>query len=213
MTVAVFLLLWFGPLRNPGWLTPGFAAALFLIGLAAFSTGEFIREAVRKPYVIYNVVLGNQITPEDVPVLRETGYLEGGVWTRAYLAEHHPETIQTHEHDDGRVTYEVDEARLLELPHKDRVALGRVLFQYHCNDCHAMEQGYSAVAPLLRGQRREAVLDTIEHLEENIPYFMPPWAGKPEEAELITDYLMTIAPPRPPGMRPMTTDARRMEGN
>ena len=41
-----------GPYKNPGWLSPGFAIALFLFGLAAFSTGEFIREAVRKPYVV-----------------------------------------------------------------------------------------------------------------------------------------------------------------
>ena len=29
---------------------------------------------------------------------------------------------------------------------------------------------------------------------------MPPWCGTPEEAELLTDYLMTINPPRPAGM-------------
>ena len=61
LTIVTFFLLYFGPYRNPGWLSPGFACALFVFGLAAFSTGEFIREAVRKPYVIYNVVLGNQI--------------------------------------------------------------------------------------------------------------------------------------------------------
>ena len=37
---------------------------------------------MRKPYVIYNVVLGNQILPEEVPQLRAKGYLEGGTWTR-----------------------------------------------------------------------------------------------------------------------------------
>ena len=28
---------------------------------------------------------------------------------------------------------------------------------------------------------------------------MPPWCGTPEEAELMTDYLMSINPPRPEG--------------
>ncbi len=85
LTIVTFFLLYFGPYRNPGWLSPGFAGALLLFGLAAFSTGEFIREAVRKPYVIYNVVLGNQIMPEEVPQLRDQGYLEGGIWTKAYV--------------------------------------------------------------------------------------------------------------------------------
>jgi cytochrome bd-type quinol oxidase subunit 1 len=59
VTAVVFVLLYLGPYRNPGWIqTPGFAAALLLFGVAAVATGEFIREAVRKPYVVYNVSTG-----------------------------------------------------------------------------------------------------------------------------------------------------------
>ena len=71
LTVIVFFLLYFGPYRNPGWLSPGFAGSLCLFGIAAFATGEFIREAVRKPFVVYNVVLGNQVLPRDIPAMRE----------------------------------------------------------------------------------------------------------------------------------------------
>jgi len=201
LTIAVFALLFFGPLRNPGWLTPGFAVPLFLFGLAAFSAGEFVREAVRKPYIVYNVVLGNQVRPEDVPELRERGYLEGGLWTRAYVADRYPETIVMSKTTDG-TALEIDEARLLELPRQDQVHLGKVIFQYHCNDCHAMEQGYSATAPLLRAKPRELVLGTVRHLHR-AHFFMPPWCGTEEEAQLMTEYLMTIAPPRPEGMLPV----------
>jgi mono/diheme cytochrome c family protein len=182
--------LYFGPYRNPGWLSPGFAGALFLFGLAAFSTGEFIREAVRKPYVIYNVVLGNQIQPDEVPKLRNQGYLEGGVWTKAFVAKNYPQTIS-----QGSI----EENRLLELHAADRIGLGKTLFQYHCNDCHAGAVGYSAVGPLLRGRSREQVRSLIELLDSYV--FMPPWAGTSDEAELLTDYLMSIAPHRPEGMR------------
>jgi cytochrome bd ubiquinol oxidase subunit I len=190
LTIVVFFLLYFGPYRNPGWLSPGFAGALCLFGIAAFSTGEFIREAVRKPFVVYNVVLGNQVLPpQEVLKFRDAGYLESGRWTRAYVAENHPQTIV-----DGQIQgYE-----LLKLPHKDRIALGHVLFQYHCNDCHATTEGYSAVGPLLGGRSRSLVHSTVEHLES--VYFMPPWCGTADEAELMTDYLMSINPPRPSGM-------------
>jgi hypothetical protein len=187
---VTFFLLYFGPYRNPGWLSPGFAGPLLLFGLAAFSTGEFIREAVRKPYVIYNVVLGNQITPEEVPQLRSQGYLEGGIWTKAYVSKNYPQVSS-----DGII----QENRLLDLSGPDRIRLGEVLFQYHCNDCHAAALGFSAVGPLLRGRPRTEVRSLIEHLDTYL--FMPPWAGTEEEAELLTDYLMTIAPPRPGGMR------------
>lgn len=195
LTAIVFALLYLGPYRNPGWLTTGFAGSLFLFGVAAFSTGEFVREAVRKPYIVYNVVLGNQIYPEEVRPMRQQGYLESGVWTKAYVVAKHG--------DDGRIVADgkIDERALLDLPAKDRVALGEVLFQYHCNDCHAARDGYSAAGRLLQGRPREMTRSLIEHLER-AHFFMPPWAGTPEEADLITDYLESIAPARPAGMAP-----------
>jgi mono/diheme cytochrome c family protein len=190
LTAVVFFLLYFGPYRNPGWLSPGFAGSLCLFGIAAFSTGEFIREAVRKPFVSYNVVLANQIFPAEVQGLRREGYLNGGVWTKAYMAEHYPQTIV-----NGRI----QGSALLRLPEKDRIAVGEVLFRYHCNDCHADRGGYSAAAQLLRGKPRRLVRSAVEHLDA--VFFMPPWAGTSEEGELLTDYLMSISPPRPEGMQ------------
>jgi cytochrome bd ubiquinol oxidase subunit I len=190
LTIITFFLLYFGPYRNPGWLSPGFAGALLLFGLAAFSTGEFIREAVRKPYVIYNVVLGNQITPDEVTQFQNHGYLESGIWTKAYVSKNYPQVSS----ENG-----IQGKRLLDLPEPDRIRLGEVLFQYHCNDCHSAGLGFSAVGALLRGRPRAEVHSLIEHLDTYI--FMPPWAGTGDEAELLTDYLMTIAPPRPGGMR------------
>lgn len=192
ITVIVFVLLYLGPYRNPGSLSPVAAVALMVLGVAAFSVGEFVRESVRKPYVIYNVVLGNQVLPEEVATLRKTGYLEGGVWTRAYVAAHYPQAMR-----DGHV----DRLALLRLPSAERQRLGSVIFQYHCNDCHAVDLGYSAVGPLLRGHTRSMILHTIEHLEQ-AHFFMPPWSGTPEEAELLADYLEKIAPSRPAGMSP-----------
>ncbi len=116
VTAAVFLFLYFGPYRNPGWLTPGFAIALFLFGLVAMTTGEFIREAVRKPYVIYNVVFGNQILVEEAIPFREQGYLESGTWTRAHVQQNYPELMV-----DGRI----DEPRMLSLDRQDRIAARR----------------------------------------------------------------------------------------
>jgi cytochrome bd-type quinol oxidase subunit 1 len=192
MTAVVFVLLYIGPYRNPGSLSPVASLALMIFGLGAFSMGEFVRESVRKPYVIYNVVLGNQVLPEEVATLRQTGYLQGGVWTRAYVAAKYPQAVS-----QGRI----DRQALLRLPPADRQRLGSVIFQHHCNDCHAIDQGYSAVGPLLRGHTRPMILHLIENLDQG-HFFMPPWAGTPEEAQLLTDYLEKIAPARPTGMAP-----------
>ena len=191
LTVAVFVLLYLGPYKNPGWMTPGFAAALMMFGLAAFSTGEFIREAVRKPYVSYNVVLANQIYPDEVPKLRQSGFLEGGIWPKAFVADRYPEVLDS----DGKIVA----GRLPDLAPEDRVALGAVLYQYHCNDCHAVSNGYSAVGPLVRGWTPEMLKSMTLRLNEH-HFFMPQWAGTDEEAGLVAEYLASIAPPRPGGM-------------
>lgn len=195
---VLFVLVYLGPYKNPAWLSPGFAGALALFGVAAFSAGEFVREAVRKPYVIYNVVLGNQVRPEEVARLRENGYLEGGLWTRAYVQTHYPQLL------DPADPSRIDEKKMLDPHHlteSDRVELGAVLFQYHCNDCHALERGYSAVGPLVRGRSEAMNRWLIEHLEQ-AHFFMPPWSGTPEEARLLAAYLTHLAPPTPQGMLP-----------
>ncbi|MBN2218055.1 MAG: cytochrome ubiquinol oxidase subunit I [Pirellulales bacterium] len=190
MTAVVFAALYFGPYRNPSWLSPGFAAMMLIFGFGAVSIGEFIREAVRKPYVVYNVVLGNQILPEEMPRLAESGVLAGGTWTRAFVTDRYPELIR-----DDRL----DLDRLAALHHADRVALGEVLFQYQCNDCHAAANGYSAVGPLVRGRSPREIQRLILDFR-NTHFYMPPWAGTPEEAGLLADYLRAIAPDNPEGM-------------
>lgn len=190
LTVAVFAMFYLGPYRNPRWLSPGFAIFFFTFGLAAVTTGEYIREAVRKPYIIYNVVLGNQILADEIPRLRQTGYLEGGTWTKAFVSHHYPQVVT-----EGTI----DEARLVRLPEADQIKLGEVLFQYHCNDCHAGVKGYSPVGQLIRGWTPEMIRAVVRY-PEKAHFFMPPWAGTPEEAELLTKYLISIAPPHPSGM-------------
>jgi cytochrome bd-type quinol oxidase subunit 1/mono/diheme cytochrome c family protein len=190
LTVAVFVMFYLGPYRNPGWLSPGFAILFFVFGLAAVSTGEYIREAVRKPYIIYNVVMSNQILAEEIPTLRRNGYLEGGTWTKALITVHYPQVVR-----DGKI----DERQLLTLPEADQRKIGQVLFQYHCNDCHAPTEGYSSVSHLIRGWTPEMIRRVVEQ-PERVHFVMPPFAGTPEEAELLTKYLVSIAPRHPAGM-------------
>jgi mono/diheme cytochrome c family protein len=190
LTAAVFVMMYLGPYRNPGWLSPGFAILFFACGLTAVATGEYIREAVRKPYIAYNVVTSNQILPQEIPGLKQNGYLEGGRWTSAWVTKNYPQAVQ------GKT---IDEDKLLTLPETDQQKIGHVLFQYHCNDCHASENGYAAVGHLIRGWTPEMIKLVVEH-PEKAHFFMPPFAGTPQEAELLTKYLIGIAPAHPEGM-------------
>jgi cytochrome bd-type quinol oxidase subunit 1 len=191
LTAGVVAMVYLVPLRNPSWLTGGFAILFFGLGLAATGAGEFIREAVRKPHIVYGRVLGSQVRPQEIARMRATGYLQNGVWTHAYVSDRFPEVMT----EDS-----IDSAKLLSLSPAKRREVGQVLFQYHCGDCHATE-GYSAVAQLARGWNRELVVYTVNNLDR-VHFFMPPWSGTPEEAELLADYVMSIRHPYPPKLHP-----------
>ncbi len=190
LTIAVFVMMYLGPYKHPNWFSPGFAILFFICGLAAVSAGEFVREAVRKPYIIYNVVMGNQIYPEEIPKFQKTGYLQGGVWTRQYMADKYPTVM------DGD---SVVASRLLDLPEQEQMKIGEVLYQHHCNDCHAVNAGYSAMEALTRSWNYEMIHVVVQYPEQT-RFFMPPWAGTEEEAVVLTKYLLNIAPAHPGGM-------------
>ena len=190
-SAVVFFMLYLGPYRNPGWINPGFAILYFVIGIAATGTGEFIREGVRKPYIVYNFVTGNNVLVSEIPKLQTTGYLNGGVWTKAFMKAHYPQVFGT----DGNI----DNNKLLQLPVSDQMKAGEVLFQYHCNDCHST-RGFSGVAELTRGWSKDMIHTVVTHLDK-AHFFMPPWCGTEAEATVLTEYLQSLSEPTPEGMR------------
>jgi len=191
IAVVVIVTMYFVPLKNPSWLTPGFALLFFLFGLGAVGSGEFLREATRKPFIIYNIVLGNGIYTSEIPTTKQEGFLESGVWTKAYILEKYPWL----RNQFGSIDY----GKILMLNIEHRKEIGRVIFQYHCNDCHAVS-GYSGVKELIQGWTRPMIETLVKH-PEKAQFFMPPWCGNPEEAEVLADYLESIRRPAPPGMK------------
>jgi cytochrome d ubiquinol oxidase subunit I len=190
LTALVVVTMYFGPYRNPRWVGPGFAILFLSMGFAATASGEFVREAVRKPYIVYGAVLGNGIRASEVPKLRAEGYLDGGIWTHVYIGRHYPQVLDA----GGRV----DAVKLLALPDNKRREVGRVLFQYHCNDCHAAH-GYSGADQLARGWTRSLIEGAVI-APDAMSYFMPPFCGAPEEAIVLSDYVQSIARPYPAGL-------------
>jgi cytochrome d ubiquinol oxidase subunit I len=199
LTLIVVVMLYFGPHRNPAWVTPGFALLFFALGFGATATGEFIREAVRKPYIIYGRVLGNQLYTWEVPEARRAGYLNSGLWTREYLRTRFPALTDA----EGRVA----EGKIRSLPRRERAEVGRVIFQYHCGNCHSVS-GYDAVAQLTRGWPYDLTHRAVLDLNRT-HFFMPPWSGTDEEAVAVTDFLTSVSRPYPPGLTEGEPEAER----
>lgn len=247
---AILILLWFGPIRAPQKVTFPLALALFFLGIAAIGAGEFIREAIRKPFVVDRIIYGNQIRVGESGPVSRSGYLNSGVWTGLYLRDLQEKYPNLKIYSPGNVlpgtglkpsstTYGfepisgrniaaglsgaaargVDSSSdvlqavaVLDLPEEgskrpgnedwlrmeegDQLALGRVLFLHHCNDCHASSRGYSAAAPMLTGKTESEMIEFLKRL--NRPkFYMPPWCGNDIEAILLARYLLTVRPEMP----------------
>lgn len=187
LTAIICLMFYVGPYRNPSWVTPGFAILLFALGLMVTSVGEFVREAVRKPYVIYGEVYSNNIYPRDIPTIRKDGLLQSGVWTRRFIAKAVPELLDT----SGRI----DPTRIPSLSPSQKELVGQTLYHYHCGSCHATV-GYAGLSETLRGWNEPMIRDLVRN-PERYRYFMPPWCGTEDEADALVSFLKTITPPHP----------------
>jgi len=198
--VILVVLTVLGPIRYPKSINLGFAVCLFLFGFAALAAAEFVREAVRKPFIVDKFVYGHQIYASEIDNgKRSGGYLESGYWTekfaRTIYGKPQPEFYHPTDAAGNPIVEEMFQypVNLNQLDREDRLALGQALFMYHCNNCHALDHGYSAVAPMLVGENKEGIVTKIRSL--NVPaFFMPPWCGTDSEADVLAEYLESIRP-------------------
>ncbi len=187
LLLMLILLRW-----RPNWLSPVAGVAVLLVSLGVLTAGEFLREAIRKPFVITECIYGNQIHVSQVEKLRENGLLESGRWTKPYMTETFPYLV-----DETTGKLDLTKTRT-----EDRTAVGKVIFMHHCNDCHASTVGYNGLALLSTSARKGELKELLLNLDSMI-YYMPPWCGTETEAELLAEYLESVAEPHP---------FRKMEG-
>ncbi len=141
-----------------------------LLGLIAFistASMEFVREGVRKPYVIYDYMYSNAILVSEVDELNETGSLDWAPWAKLAVTK-----------SSGS------------LPEEKK---GEVLYKMQCSRCHTLD-GVNGIKPLIFKWDRESIEHSLETLHEE-QVFMPPFIGTQEEMEKLADYLQTLSQP------------------
>lgn len=140
-----------------------------LLGLIAFiATGsmEFVREGIRKPYVIYGYMYSNAIRAGEVDKLNQEGVLPWAPWTAVALKAQDAASLTA----DQR---------------------GQALFRAQCLRCHTLD-GFNGIKPLIHNWPDTSLrhaLDTL-HTEQ---YYMPPFIGTNQEKEELLRYLIQLS--------------------
>jgi mono/diheme cytochrome c family protein len=202
-----------------------FAAALMVLGLVAMGGSEWVREDLRKPWVIGQYMFVNALrlpAPAGVPAPPEAfvqrfgadrftvdavnaaGVLKTSAWIRPV-----PTHLLAPNDYAARVEHQ-----------------GQELFRALCSSCHTID-GYLALRPLVRGKSPEALNGVIARLASpsdaagnagtwsTLPVHvktwrsrrMPPFAGTDEERQLLAGYLALLGGAEPASLAPPAPSA------
>jgi len=136
--ISAFILVfsWLTAYRLPERFSPALAVLFLLVGLAVTASAEWVREAVRKPFIVYGVMYSNGIRPGQVDELSRDGLLPRARWV---------------------TVHEVTGSNTLEA--------GAEIFRIQCASCHTTN-GYNAIRPLIAGWRKSYIADQLRHLNE-----------------------------------------------
>ena len=201
------------------------AGALMVLGLVAMGGSEWVREDLRKPWVIgqYMFVNALRLPPPDgvaappadfvarfgtdrftVDAIDAAGVLKTSAWTRPV-----PNHLLAPPDYAARVEHQ-----------------GRELFRALCASCHTVD-GYLAIRPLVRGKAPEALNGVLARLASptdaagtttawnTLPVHvktwrgrrMPPFAGTDEERQMLAGYLALLGGTAPSALSPPAPSA------
>jgi cytochrome bd-type quinol oxidase subunit 1 len=135
LSVLIVVFTWLGAYSNPRQFSPAFAGLLLLMGFVATGTTEWVREAARKPYIIYRYMYSNSIRVADADRVAQEGVLRAAKWSGI------PELTAANQYEGGRTVY-----TLL------------------CLSCHEVD-GYNPIRPLVRGWDADYIDNQLRRLD------------------------------------------------
>ena len=144
---------------KPFRLNRAVALTAMVLAFCLFGSLEWIREDLRKPYLINGYVYANQIPLRQEAHIKKEGLLASALFV-----------------SDKVVTPE------------NRVKLGGEIFRISCGLCHRPFRGFNALAPKFAGLEETYAVKLVKS-PEIMRGGMPPFLGTTEEAATLAAYL------------------------
>ena len=142
--------------------------AILLAAIAFIATGsmEFVREGIRKPYLIYDYFYVNGWLADEQTMLNSKGVLAASPW-------------------------QVPEGKTPE--QLTPMQMGRAVYQAQCSQCHVLG-GPNDVTHLVATWDGDLMRKNLEKIHLLKP-FMPPLVGTPPEREALAQFLLSLNQP------------------
>jgi mono/diheme cytochrome c family protein len=162
-------------LLRPGRFPLAASLSVFVAAFLAVWSFEFIRESIRKPYVIYGYMYSNSILAEarirdgdfNLEALQRGGILKSSRWTRHREVEPHNE-----------------------------VEAGSEIFRLECQSCHTLGR-YRGISKLLKTKSWDeaAIYARLGTLHSMVNGAMPPFVGTEQEKAALARFLAQLNAP------------------
>lgn len=164
-TILVFVFV--GPYLNPRGFSFRSALMFLVCGLLVTSIGEWSREMLRKPYVIFDYMYSNGLRKDQIAEVNAKGFMASSKWAAVVAAES-----------------------------KDN-PVGLAMFKGQCISCHTIDgyRSMRKLMGTRDLEAIESFLLTIKETDkEKNPYLhiMPPLVGTAEEVHALAQYLKTL---------------------
>ncbi len=143
LSLIIFTFAYLLGFHYPSSFTPPLALLFLILGFMVTGFTEWTREAVRKPYIIYDYMYSNTILKGELGDLQDRPLLETAKWASVH---------------------EVNEMNSL--------LAGRELFRLECQICHTVN-GYNGIKPLISGWTEEDIYDALGKLDRLKTFMPP----------------------------------------
>lgn len=165
-SALIALYAFFALVRKRGYVSLETSLLLAAMAVLATASMEYVREGVRKPFVIRGYLWSNGIAnqPAEFARLNAEGILRHAKWIAP------PDRL--------------DRA--------DRATRGGWVFAAECVQCHTV-RGLNGVAPLVAGWERGLIRTSLDHLD-HLKGYMPPFVGTAQEKDDLADWLYRLNP-------------------
>lgn len=161
-STLVGLYAYFGLIKNRRYINLETALLLAAIAFVATASMEYVREGIRKPYIIYDFLYANGLKVDDVDRINQSGF---------FAAK--PVIAREFDH--------------LAASPAER---GRLIYRVQCQRCHAVD-GYNAIRPLIATWDAEMIKFNTRQLNR-LKGFMPPFAGNESDLNDLVAYLSSL---------------------
>ena len=148
-----------GLIRGKLFINGATAGLLVALSFGATAGGEFVREGIRKPFTVRNLLYSNSIRADEVARLRMVGSVSDDPYPLRDQSDY---------------------------PSADLI-LGAKVYRAQCSVCHTV-RGANGLTHLAGGWSIEQLRLNIAKLQRT-KAFMPPFAGSPAELDALCRYI------------------------